>query len=348
VEALADGIGPDALILPQDKVVKYTNKIYPIPYENYPERTYKDTFVEGTEVFLGSQGVLGLPFILDPLVMYWNRDIFTNNQIAQAPTNWADFPILAEKISRSDKNSNILKSAVAFGEFRNVNNAKDIISALIIQAGSPITKYGSEKLVSALNNQNSTDSKITPAESAVRFYSDYSNPKKTVYSWNRALPMSKSYFLRGDLAVYFGFGSEFSDLKVKNPNLNFDIALFPQIVDTNLKSTFGKMQSFVILKSSKNIPSAYSVFSYLVGNEAMKLWLSLSGYAPTRRDIIAQGTSNAVGSILYNSALISKAWIDPDKDKTSLIFQNMIEDVTTGRLSVTESVGKASDEINNL
>jgi len=348
VEALADGVGPDALLVPQDKILKYVNKIYPIPYENYPQRTFMDTFVAGTEIYLGSQGVLGLPFIIDPLVMYWNRDIFTNNQIAQAPTNWADFPILTEKISKSDTNSNILKSAVAFGEFRNVNNAKEIISALIMQAGSPITQYDSSgKLESALG-VSSGDSKTSPAESAVRFYADYSNPKKSVYSWNRALPMSKSYFLRGDLGVYFGFGAEYSDLKIKNPNLNFDVALFPQVVDTKSKSTFGKMQAFVLLKSSKNIAPAYSVLSYLTSNEPMKLWLSLSDYAPTRRDIIAQGASDPVGSVLYNSALISKAWLDPDKDKTALILQNMIENVTTGRSTVPESVEKASDEIDNL
>ncbi len=347
VEALADGAGPDALLVPQDKIIKYLNKIYPIPYESYSERTFKDTFVSGAEIFLGNQGVLGLPFILDPLVMYWNRDIFTNNQIALPPTNWADFPILAEKISRSDKNANITKSAVAFGEFRNVNNAKEIISALIMQAGSPIVRYDAGTLQSALK-VSTVGGGINPTESAVRFYADYSNPKKSVYSWNRALPMSKSYFLRGDLAVYFGFGSEYSDLKIKNPNLNFDIALFPQVVDTNIKSTFGKMQAFMLMKSSKNIAPAFSVFNYLVSAQAMNTWLSLTDYAPTRRDLIAKGGSNAVSSVLYNSALISKAWLDPEKDKTSLIFQNMIEDITTGRSVVAESVGKASDEINNL
>ena len=347
VEALADGAGPDALLVPQDKIIKYLNKTYTIPYESYPERNFKDTFVSGTEIFLSNQGVLGLPFILDPLVMYWNRDIFTNNQIALAPTNWADFPILAEKISKSDKNANITKSAVAFGEFRNVNNAKEIISALIMQAGSPIVQYNAGTLQSALK-VSTVGSAINPTESAVRFFADYSNPKKSVYSWNRALPMSKSYFLRGDLAVYFGFGSEYSDLKIKNPNLNFDIAMFPQVVDTNVKSTFGKMQAFMLMKSSKNIASAFSIFNYLVSAQAMDVWLSLTGYAPTRRDLVAKGGGNAVSSVLYNSSLISKAWLDPEKDKTSLIFQNMIEDITTGRSVVAESVGKASDEINNL
>ena len=348
VEALADGTGPDALLVPQDKIIKYTNKTYIIPFESYPERTFKDTFIAGTEIFLNSQGVIGLPFIVDPLVMYWNRDIFTNNEIAQVPTNWAGFPIIAERVSKSDTNSNILKSAVAFGEFRNVNNAKEIISALIMQAGSSITGYNSGALVSTLKGSSDSNSKVNPAESAVRFYADYSNPKKSVYSWNRALPLSKSYFLRGDLAMYFGFGSEYSDLKIKNPNLNFDIAMFPQVVDTNLKLTFGKMQSFMLMKSSPNIAATYSILSYLVGNEAVKLWLSLSDYAPARRDLIAQGGKDAIDSVLYNSALISKAWLDPDKDKTSLIFQNMIENVTTGRSAVKEAVEKANDEINNL
>lgn len=349
VEAIADGVGPDVILIPQDKVLRYINKIYPIPYENYPQRNFKDTFVQGTEIFLGSQGVLGLPFTMDPLVMYWNRDIFTTNQIALAPTTWADFPVLAGKLSKSDNNANVTKSTVALGEYRNINNAKEIISALIMQTGNPITSYSKEgDLVSTLAFSNAGDPKKSSVESALRFYTDYSNPKKTVYSWNRALPTSKTFFLRGDLAVYFGFGSEYSDIRIKNPNLNFDIAQFPQIVDTNLKLTFGKSQAFMLLKGSKNISSAYSIISYLTGNQAMNVWLSLSDFSPTRRDIISRGTSDSIDTILYNSSLIAKSWIDPDKDRTTSIFQNMIENITTGRLTLSESVGKANDEIDSL
>ncbi len=47
---------------------------------------------------------------------------------------------------------------------------------------------------------------------------------------------SKNMFLAGDLALYFGFASELDDLKNKNPNLNFDVTLFPQTGDLNLKN----------------------------------------------------------------------------------------------------------------
>lgn len=347
VEAIADGKGPDIIFVPQDQIIRFRNKIYPIPFEKYLERTYKDTYVEGAEIYLDQSGIIALPFSLDPLITYWNRDIFTESEIASAPVNWADMSLIATKVSKSDKNSNILQSAVAFGEYRNVNNAKEIISALIMQVGSPITKISQEGLTSALT-QASAENKNPVADSAVLYYSDFSNPKKIVYSWNRSLPSSKEFFLRGDLATYFGFGSEYTDIRIKNPNLNFDVSLFPQIVDAKTKVTFGKMQGLALMGSSKNLAGAYGVINYLTGNEAQNIWLGLSDFAPTRRDIIAKGSGDAVGTILYRSALMSRAWLDPNKKITADIFRAMIEDITTGRLSVGESIKKASDELMNL
>jgi hypothetical protein len=35
------------------------------------------------------------------------------------------------------------------------------------------------------------------------------------YSWNRSLPNSSDAFANGDLAIYFGFASEYAKMKEK-------------------------------------------------------------------------------------------------------------------------------------
>ena len=77
VEALASGVGPDIIISRDDSIYKEQNKLFIIPYKNYTERDFKDRFIEGGELFLSSEGIISLPFIVDPLVMYWNRDMFS-------------------------------------------------------------------------------------------------------------------------------------------------------------------------------------------------------------------------------------------------------------------------------
>lgn len=350
VEAIASGVGPDVVLLPQTLLLRYSDKVYPIPFTSLPERTFKDTFVQEAELLITSSGVIGIPFFIDPLVMYWNRDIFADAGIANPPTKWLEFPMLADKISKIDSNANITQSAAPLGGYRNITNAKALVSALIMQAGSPITEIDSEgKVLSVLGNKSSNTEIIEiPALSAMRFYTDYSNPKKSVYSWNSSLPNSKQMFLSGDLAVYFGKASEISDIRSKNPNLNFDVAMLPQILDAKNKITYGDIYSFMILKGSQNLIPSFNAISTLVGVDTMPVFLELNNFAPTRRDLIARGIADSAKSVFYNSALISRSWLDPNTQATDFILQSMVDDITTGREKPESSIQKASQELDNL
>jgi ABC-type glycerol-3-phosphate transport system substrate-binding protein len=345
VEAMATGKAPDAILIPQELEKRYLDKVYLL---SIPERTFKDTYVQEAEMYIQPGGVFALPFFIDPLVMYWNRDMFSSANIATTPTNWSEFPLLAQKLSQSDNNSNIVKSAVSFGEYENVNNAKAIMSALIMQAGSPIVSLNNNGTYeSKLDYQSPTDV-MMPAKSALQFYTDYSNPKKSVYSWNSSLPSSKLSFLSEDLATYFGFASEYNDIKEKNPNLNFDVASMPQTVDAKTKITFGELYGFAILKTSQNVTPTINLLSSLVSADSVSTLLKYIGVAPARRDLIAAGSSDAAKTVFYNSALISKSWIDPNPSETSQIFDDMINNITTGKLEIAESISQASTKIDNL
>ncbi|MFA6227170.1 MAG: extracellular solute-binding protein [Candidatus Paceibacterota bacterium] len=350
IEAIASGKGPDVVLLPSDLIIRYSDKISLISPQILSERIFSDTFVQESNLYITSSGITALPFFVDPLVMYWNKDIFSGAGIATPPTKWSEIPLLASKFSKSDTNANILQSAVAFGGFNNINNAKEIISALIMQTGNKIVQSDGTKLNSSLisNSGNLEAGVLSPVEQALNFYTDYSNPKKSVYSWNSALVSDKQLFLSGDLALYFGKASELPDLRAKNPNLNFDVAMLPQVVDTKTKTTYGDIQGFAILNSSKNIAQAYTTISTLTGPDVSSVFLRFTSYSPARRDTISAGTADLSQTIFYNSALISKGWLDPDSVKTSQIFQNMINDITTGRSKTLDSLKKASQELDYL
>jgi hypothetical protein len=51
VEALAEGRGPDFLLLPQSLLEKERGKLVEIPFKTFSEREFKDTFITGTEPF---------------------------------------------------------------------------------------------------------------------------------------------------------------------------------------------------------------------------------------------------------------------------------------------------------
>lgn len=346
VEAIATGKAPDVILIPQELIKRYMDKVNYITSIN--ERDFKDTYIQESEIYLHSSGIFALPFFVDPIVMYWNRDNFSSAGIANPPTKWSELPLLVGKLTTVDNNANIKKSLVSFGEYRNVDNAKALLSALMLQAGSAIVAPDPNgTLKSALYVKSSTDIAI-PAVSALTFYTDYSNPQKSVYSWNRSLPSAKQAFISEDLSTYFGFASEVQDLKDKNPNLNFDVAMIPQVVNANAKVTFGELYGFAFLKSSPNTSVAFNLISTLTGPDAVATFLQFANVAPARRDLIATGTSDPAKTVFFNSALIAKGWIDPDATKTDQLFQTMVENISSGRMSVDDSVQTAGTELGNL
>lgn len=346
VEALAAGAGPDLFLLTQDSIARNQDKIIEIPYDTISERDFKNTFIEEGEMYLTDNGALGLPFTIDPMVMYWNRDIFQSVGIANPPKFWDELFVLSPKVTQRDAASNIKRSFTALGEFNNVENAKEILSIFIMQSGNRIVVPTVNGFESIINER--LDFATPPAEAAVRFYTEFSNPIKSVYSWNKSLPNSKELFTSGDLAIYFGFASELSEILRSNPNLNFNISLLPQLRDVNVKITYGKMSAFTIPKNSKNQIGALSTGLALTSFENISRFSEDLGLPPVRRDALVNKPTDAIGSVFYDSALMSKSWFDPDSDETDDIFKNMIESVTSGRARLGEAINLADQELGLL
>lgn len=329
IEALAAGSGPDMVLLSQDLIVRHQDKILPISYESLPEREFKDRFVEEAELYMTPGGILAMPFSLDPMVLYWNRTLLSNAGIAQPPQTWNELLNLTRELTKRDARNNIIQSTIALGEFSNIANAKEILVTLIMQAGNPII-LGSAASPSAVLNENFGATEA-PAESALRFYTEFANPIRPVYSWNRSLPESQSAFLAGDVAFYIGFASELFEIQSKNPNLNFDVTMLPQVLDTPTQKTFGKMQGVAILKTSSEVTSAFQVLGILNQPDVLQAWTGITGLPPVRRDLLSEQQVDAFRATFYRSALIADAFLDPAPETTETIFRDMVEGITTGR-----------------
>lgn len=335
IEALASGIGPDVILLPQDLIMRFRNKILPMPYTTLLLRTFTDSFIQEGGLYLDSNGILAVPFVVDPLVMYWNRDILTNAGLALPPKTWDEFITLVPKLTVKDKNVNILKSAVALGEFRNIINAKEIIATLFLQTGNAIMGQ----------TANGLESTLSPASlssiGAINFYTDFANPVKPDYSWNRALPNSRDMFIAGDLAFYFGFTSEIGKIRDKNPNLNFDVTYFPQPKGSQVAVTFGRMQGLAVMRNSSNSVDAFNDILTLTSPAVLERLSQATGLPSVRLDMLGSSADNPYQAIFNSSAIRARGWLDPNPLSSGLIFQNMIESVTGGELEVGKAIDTA-------
>lgn len=347
VEALASNVGPDLILLPQNLIIRHDDKALRIPYESLPLRQFKDTFIEEGELYVREDGIIALPFLVDPMVLYWNRDILNSEGIVKPPSYWDEFYSLAPELTVAQPNLTITRSAIGLGEYQNITHAKDILTLLMLQAGEPIVAMTREGPESVLGQKHGFVD--APAVSALRFYTEFSNVSKPYYSWNRALPNDKEYFARGDLALYLGYASEYKGISARNPNLNFDVARVPQARDTTRATTHGTMTGIAILKNSKNPRTALYAASLLTGGEFVSAVLEESTLSPARRDLLkGSSAEDAVGEVVNSSALIARSWLDPQPQETERIFQEMIENTVSGRSRLTEAISRASERINIL
>lgn len=341
-EALAEGRGPDLVILPHTLLSRHLNKIQPISYEVVSEQNFKQSFIPQGNLFLGEAGVLALPWYVDPLVLYYNDQILTSSGIALPPRFWVEIqsPLadgVLKKTTQLDELNNISQSTIALGQYNNINHAKDIIALLTMQSGDPI--------VGGVIDNNTTVEFGKGAQTALNFFIQFSDPAKEQYTWNSALPRSLDAFTSGKLAFYIGRASDLELIQKANPHLPFNAVVVPQIDRSSVQQTFGQLYGVSVLKAStKKTPATLAAIALTSGDFASAVAL-VNPLPSARRDVLSRGGGDNFKSVFNQSALISRGWFDPNPIETNIFFKEMVEGVLVGRTSIADAVSRVSGQM---
>lgn len=345
-EAIASGSGPDLLLISQEELLATQNKLSYIPSSKISERTFRDTYLPIDELFLTTGGTYGIPFVVDPLMLYYNRPVLASAGVATPPTTWEAVTGLAANLNKESAGQTLTKSLIALGTYENVENARGILSLLFLQSGYGITERSTNGVRTTLTRSTNQVFGTTPAESALNFYTEFANPGKSVYSWNRSLPSSREAFLAGDLALYLGYASERKGLSDANPNLDFDMAAVPVQGTATLRSTYARAYAFVIPKATKNYNGALSISLSLSGKDALPQLAHALGMAPAQRALLAPYKNDLYEPVYFPQALVAKGWLSPAPAVTDRIFGTMVGNVISGKESVRDALYTADQSLN--
>lgn len=366
---LASGAGPDIFLMRNDATILDGGKAVTVPLSSLSATDFSAVFADGMSVFFSKDGAYGIPLLIDPLVLFWNKDSLAAAGYALPPSSWAAIPAMASydenagptsdankhSLTRRDETGAVRKSTIALGEYENVRHAKTILTTIITQAGGAVTGVDQAgKLMPLLSGRGvygNAEGSQNAAESALRFYTEFANPAKDDYSWSRAMPDSLDAFARGDLALYLGLGSEAVLIARKNPNLNFGIAGLPQNVgqeDAGLNMIGGgEAYALAVSKQSRNQQGAFTV-AFLLGNsEAADTLARALGMVSAERKYLAVRSSDVDG-LLKKQALVARFWTDPDPVRSGEIIRAMIEDATSGALKLSEAIQRADRALGAL
>jgi ABC-type glycerol-3-phosphate transport system substrate-binding protein len=283
--------------------------------------------------------------------MYYNRDLLQGAGIVKAPATWTAFAETVPKLAKKLPDLTLTQNAVALGTFKNIGHAKDIIALLFIQNGNPFVTNTLGAVSTHFGSANRGD-EFSSAVEAMSFYMAFSDPNKNVYTWNSGESLDLQAFIESKLVYYFGSASELPGIRSQNPNLNFDVALPPQGSETNAM-TSGRFYGLAIPKIAPNQLLSFTAAQLLASTDSSRALTEQAGTTlalmPVRRDVLAQApVSDKYLSLLYTAALVNRSWFDPNPVASTAIFSTLVSDISSGLLTVEQSLDKAATRIEAL
>lgn len=347
INAFAAGDGPDLFIMRHENILRHSDKVLEIPYSSFPKSSYEATYIDESQLFLTQTGVTAFPLVVDPLVMYYNKALVSSAFLLDVPEYWDEVVAFTNAITVTSGLGEVSISGVALGTADNIRHVKSILSSLILQNGNRIvgtSEFNNKKQSTLAVDQGTVDS----VAQAVDFYTAFAEVGSNIYSWNEALPDSQDTFIAGEVALYFGRASEVDNIRRKNPNLDFNASLFPQVRSSTDKLTQGSMFGVAIAKQTNNVPASLSVASQLAGSEISGKLADALIMAPARKDLLRNKPDDAFKTLVYNSAIISDSWFDVDPDETDRLFNVLIRSINTGASSSSNAIGRINADLNVL
>ncbi len=332
LNAFAEDRGPDILSINNTWIKKYESKLAPLPEQIsmvYPVtkgtiqktvvpeirtsksltlKELKDNFADvvSSDVVINNQ-IYGLPLSVDTLAMYYNRDLFNNAGLTDVPQYWnRDFQQTVKKLTKQDLKGNLIQSGVALGGSKNIERFSDILSVLMIQNGAVMLDNNQVLFHSV--PANSKDPNYNPGLAALRFYMDFANPAKEVYSWNNNLTGSLESFTSGQLAIMFGYAYHLPLIKAQSPKLNFGIAKLPQIEGAFNGTNFANYWVEAVSKKSTHINESWDFIQFMTSADQAKNYLQKTQKPAALRSLIKTQREDQTIGVFADQVLTSKSW----------------------------------------
>ncbi len=348
LEALASGKAPDIIMFHSSWLPKHGNKISPLPQTMMSLRDFQEIFIDiATIDFIAGNQIYALPVWTDVLVMVYNKDLFNTSGIATPPKDWDEFVKAVAKLRKLDKFGNLTKSGAAIGAANNVNSSADILSLLMLQSGA--------KMISDDGNAAAFDSSIlvngsiySPGESALRFYTDFSSPKSSAYSWSALLPNSFDAFTSGQTAIIFDYALNIDKIKQKSPNLRFGVAGVPQLKGASKSVNYGDFWGYSVSSASKNSEIAWKFLVFLTTRDINKYFSEKTLRPAARRDVLSEELSSPDLGVFAEVALSATNWYRVDPAEVERIFKEMINSVVLQGEKPAEAVREAAARVTAL
>ena len=365
LNAYAEDRAPDIISLHNTWIEKYKNKISPMPeYVSivYPEvrgslkkevfqtlkkhasmtpKALRDAYIDSVyydavlktmdeETKVVKEQIYGLPLSVDTLALFYNRDLLDNASVSRPPAYWnAEFQQSVKRIAKQDANGQIIQAGIALGGSANIERYSDILSVLMMQNGTVMMEGGN--VIFNVAPESFKSQGYNPGQEALRFYTDFANPTKEVYTWNNKLDNSLEMFIQGRVGMILGYSYHLPVIKGKAQKLNFGVAKLPQIEGSSRIVNFANYWLETVSSKSKYKDEAWDLVQYMAAEKQARVYLKNSKKPTALRSLVDEQSNDPELGVFADQLLTAKSWYHgKDPLAAEYIIGQMIDSVASG------------------
>ncbi|NTU98558.1 extracellular solute-binding protein [Candidatus Falkowbacteria bacterium] len=394
IQAFAEDRGPDIFSIPNTWVNKYQTMIEPLPEKTslvfqfmqgsikkelvsqirvnntikpsevksqFVDVVYNDVVIKipQPEKKTVVEKIYGLPLFVDTLALFYNKDLFNNAGIAQPPVYWdRTFQQYVKKLTKQDAKGQLIQSGVALGGSKNIQRSFDILSILMMQNGAVMQSDSGQIQFAQIPN---TGVRYNPGIEALRFYTDFANPSKEVYSWNKELDDSVNLFVNNQLAMMFGYSYQLPIIKAGAPKLNFAVTKLPQIENSGQAVNFANYWVETVSKKIMTNPdnlkkggdyaklkrdSAWDFVQFITKEEQAKVYIEKTKRPTALRSLVEQQSQVPDLGVFVSQVLTSKSWYHgKGAVEAEGIFNDMIDQAVLSQDRIEDVISQSSAKV---
>ncbi len=349
LEALANGTGPDLILAPHQIILSQKSRLYPFPLTSISGDVFNTTYVDGAKLFYSPLGALALPVSIEPMVLFYNRTLFSKHGIIAPPEYWDEVSRFVPILTMQNKQRQFIESAIDLGSPA-TPYAKDILMTIVAQLGQTpvLTQYNQDGTTRAtvLANIPITEvGEIQPLTTAARYFAQFADPTQTTYTWPQSGANATDQFVAEKLAMYVGYSGELETLRARNPKADFEMTSLPQTRGYNTSVTAARMYGIATLKTTRNPTAAFTVEAQFAGPTISPSIAAILGAVPALR---SYAVTPGLSSVVARSMLIARAWYDIFPVQSINLTATMISDIINNRQGPSDAANTFVSRLQDL
>ena len=353
LDALAEDRGPDLISITNVDLDQWLSKLAPLPESTELAYQYSKTSLGVKEetvtevrtntsltpqqlreqfldvvygdVVRGGE-IYGLPLTVDTLVMFYNRDLFNNAGLPLPPTTWSELQGDVTRLTFQNREGELVQSGAALGTMSNVEAGTDILALLMLQNGARMT-VGGQVLFHQL--PAGADRTYNPGPEAIRFYTDFANPTKEVYTWNDSFPNSVDAFIQAKVAIIFGYNQHRQYLEARRQGkLNYEVVAVPQI-EGRPAVNIARYPVHAVMRKTAHVNEAWDFLQFAAKRDEVKKYLDRTKRLTAVRSLVGDQTGDDELRVFAEQLLTSVSWYH---GKNAAAMESAFSDLITSVL----------------